>query len=163
MLSFFTDPYPDELLYSVFARYHFYSGNIDLKDTLTELFGANSALPSFEIGSHLGFLCNALGGSYSPERLIHEHTLFPLYAPFLPDNRKGELLKEITSSDGKGIYTKLGIVAGSICKKDSIYYCSACARAEMERLGEAYVQRGAPASRCVNVSTSWAIFEKVYS
>lgn len=141
MLSFFTDPYPDELLYSVFARYHFYSGNIDLKDTLTELFGKNSAIPSFEIGSHLRFLCTALGGSYTPDRLIQEHTLFPFYAPFLPGNRKRELLKDITSSDGKGIYTKLGIVAGSICKKESIYYCSACAYEEMEKLGEAYIHR----------------------
>lgn len=141
MLSFFTDPYPDELLYSVFARYHFYSGNIDLKDTLAELFGKNSAIPSFEIGSHLRFLCNVLGGGYSPDRLIQEHTIFPFYAPFLPSNRKGELLKDITSSDGKGIYTKIGIVAGSICKKDSIYYCSVCAREEIERLGEAYIHR----------------------
>lgn len=141
MLSFFTDPYPDELLYSVFARYHFYSGNIDLKDTLSELFGKNSAIPSFEIGSHLRFLCNALGGSYSPDRLIQEHTIFPFYAPFLPGNRKRELLEDINSSDGKGIYTKLGIVAGSICKKDSIYYCSACAREEIEIHGEAYIHR----------------------
>jgi len=141
MLSFFTDPYPDELLYSAFARYHFYSGNVDLKDTLTELFGKNSAIPSFEIGSHLGFLCNALGRSYSPDRLIQEHTLFPFYTPFLPSNRKRELLNDIASSDGKGIYTKIGIVAGSICKKDSIYYCSACARAEIERFGEAYIHR----------------------
>lgn len=141
MLSFFTDPYPDELLYSVFARYHFYSGNIDLKDTLTELFGKNSAIPSFEIGSYLRFLCNSLGGSYSPDRLIQEHTLFPFYAPFLPGNRKRELLKDITSSDGRGIYTKIGIVAGSICKKDSIYYCPACAREELQTLGEAYSHR----------------------
>lgn len=141
MLSFFTDPYPDELLYSVFARYHFYSGNIDLKDTLSELFGKNSAIPSFEIASHLRFLCDALSGNYSPDRLIQEQTIFPFYAPFLPGNRKGELLKDIKSSDGKGIYAKIGIVAGSICKKESIYYCSACATEEMERLGEAYIHR----------------------
>jgi len=141
MLSFFTDPYPDELLYSAFARYHFYSGNIDLKDTLSELFGKNSAIPSFEIGSHLEFLCNALGGSYTPESLIQEHTLFPFYAPFLPGNRRKELLKDITSSDGKGIYTRIGIVAGSICKKDCIYYCPVCVKDEMERIGEAYIHR----------------------
>jgi hypothetical protein len=28
MLSFFPTPYPDEILYSVFARYHARSGNI---------------------------------------------------------------------------------------------------------------------------------------
>lgn len=141
MLTFFTDPYPNELLYSTFARYNFYSGNIDLKDTLTELFGKNSVISSFEIGSHLGFLCNELGGSYTPERLLQEHTLFPFYAPFLPGNRKRELLKDIKFSDGKGIYTKIGIVAGSICKKDSIYYCPSGAREEMEILGEAYIHR----------------------
>ena len=38
MLPFFTNPYPDELMYSAIARYHFYSGNIDFKDTLEEYF-----------------------------------------------------------------------------------------------------------------------------
>ncbi|MDD4591082.1 MAG: TnsD family transposase [Parabacteroides sp.] len=140
-LSFFTDPYPDELLYSAFARYHFYSGNIDCKDTLTELFGKNSAVLSFEMGSHIAFLCNALGGSYTPDYLIQNHTLFPFYAPFLPESRKREIIKDIMSSDGRGIYTKIGIVAGSICKKDCIFFCPACVRKEMESLGEAYVHR----------------------
>lgn len=49
MLPFFSDPYPDELLYSAFARYHFYSGNIDLKDTLMELFGKNSVVPTHSV------------------------------------------------------------------------------------------------------------------
>lgn len=141
MLSFFTDPYPDELLYSAFARYHFYSGNIDLKDTLTELFGKNTVIPSFEIGSHLKFLCNVLGGTYNPKSLIQKHTLFPFYTPFMPSNRRKELLKSIISQDGKGIYTKIGIVAGSICKKDGIYYCSACASEDIEKFGEAYIHR----------------------
>ncbi len=141
MLSFFTDPYPDELLYSALARYHFYSGNIDFKDTLMELFGKNSVIPSFEIGSHLEFLCKVLGGCYSSERLIREHTLFPFYAPFLPEKRKKELLRDIKSSNGNGIYTKLGIVAGSICKKDSILYCPVCAKKEINTLGEAYIHR----------------------
>ena len=79
MLPFFSDPYPDELLYSAFARYHFYSGNIDLKDTLMELFGKNSVVPSFEIGSHFQFLCDALGEGYKPWRLIQEHCGVPSY------------------------------------------------------------------------------------
>lgn len=70
MLFFFTDPYPDELLYSAFARYHFYSGNIDFKDTLKELFGKNTVIPSFEIGNYLYFLCNELGKEYTPKALL---------------------------------------------------------------------------------------------
>ncbi|WP_255255204.1 hypothetical protein [Bacillus pseudomycoides] len=38
MLPFFTDPYPSELIYSVVARYHFYSGNIGLKFVNGKLF-----------------------------------------------------------------------------------------------------------------------------
>lgn len=141
MLPFFNDPYPDELLYSAFARYHFYSGNIDLKDTLTELFGKNTVVPSFEIGNHLQFFCDALGKAYNPNRLIQEHTLLPFYSPFLPAKRKFEVMKDITARDGKGVYTKIGIVAGSICRKEHIYYCSVCAKEDIERFGEPYVHR----------------------
>lgn len=141
MLPFFSDPYSDELLYSAFARYHFYSGNIDLKDTLVELFGKNSVVPSFEIGSHLQFLCDALGGEYRPWRLIQEHTLFPFYVPFLPTTRQKEIVIDIITGDGKGVYTKIGIVAGSICRKEDIYYCSSCAIADIESLGETYIHR----------------------
>lgn len=141
MLSFFTDPYPNELLYSAFARFHFYSGSIDLKDSLTELFGKNSVIPTFEIGNHLNFLCDKLGGNYTPEQLIQNHTLLPFYLPFLPRERKEELLHDIIHTDGKGIYTKLGIVAGSICKKEEIYYCPSCVKEDMEKLGETYIYR----------------------
>ncbi|MFD1850081.1 hypothetical protein [Oceanobacillus bengalensis] len=49
MLPFFTEPYPDELMYSAIARYHFYSGNIDCKDTLEEVFQSRSVIPSMGI------------------------------------------------------------------------------------------------------------------
>jgi hypothetical protein len=37
MLSFFPDPYPDELLYSVLARYHVRSGSLSPTATAREL------------------------------------------------------------------------------------------------------------------------------
>lgn len=141
MLPFFSDPYKDELLYSAFARYHYYSGNIDLKDTLRELFGKDSVIPSFEIGNHLQFFCDAIGKHYSPNCLIQEHTLFPFYAPFLSIDRKKEVLKAITVGDGQGVYAQIGIVAGSICKKESIYYCSTCVKADILQFGEPYIHR----------------------
>lgn len=141
MLSFFTDPYPNELLYSVCARYHFYSGNVDFKDTLMELFGKNSVIPTFEIGNHLQFFCDALSEVYTPEYFIKQHTIFPFYTPFLPKNRNTEIQQEIILGNGQGIYTKLGIIAGSICSKKAIYYCPMCAATEIEKLGEPYIHR----------------------
>lgn len=140
MLPFFTNPYPDELLYSAVARYHFYSGNIDCKDTLEELFGSRSVISSVGIGSHLSFLANQLGEHYSVESLLANHTIYPYYASFLSKERQQEILEDV-KGDGKGLYARLGFVAGGICRKDGLYYCSKCAKADVEQYGEPYIHR----------------------
>lgn len=141
MVHFFTDPYKDELIYSAIARYHYYTGNIDYKDTLEEMFGKRSIIPSLEIGSNISILAKNLGERYTAEKIIKNHTIFPFYSPFLPKGRKEELLEEIKYRDGRGIYTKLGRVAGSVCKKFGIYYCPCCAKKEIEQYGETYIHR----------------------
>ena len=140
MLPFFTDPYPDELIYSAVARYHFYSGNIDCKDTLKEVFQNRSVIPSVEIGSHFSVLVEQLGPNYSVENLVANHTIYPYYAPFLSKQRQQELLQDV-QGDGKGLYTRLGMVAGGICKKDGLYYCPECATSDIEQHGEPYIHR----------------------
>lgn len=141
MLTFFTDPYPDELIYSAIARYHYYIGNIDCKDTLEELFGKRTVIPNIYIGSNLNSVVKQLGNQYSVDRLINNHTIFPFYSPFLPITRKTEILKDIKYNDGGAIYTKIGIVAGGICKKEGIYYCVECAKNDLEKYGETYIHR----------------------
>lgn len=141
MLYFFTDPYNDELIYSAIARYHYYTGNIDYKDTLEELFGKRTIIPSFEIGSNIEALAKNLDGKYTSDYIINKHTIFPFYGPFLPSKRKKQVLKEIKLQDGRGLYARLGIIAGSICVKDGIYYCPFCAKDDIEKYGEAYIHR----------------------
>ncbi|MEC1180495.1 TnsD family Tn7-like transposition protein [Metasolibacillus meyeri] len=140
MLPFFTNPYPDELLYSAIARYHFYSGNLDCKDTLEELFGSRSVVPSVEIGSNFSILAERLGPQYSVESLLANHTIYPYYALFLSKQRQLEILEDV-KGEGQALYTRLGIVAGGICRKDGLYYCSICAKADTERYGEPYIHR----------------------
>lgn len=77
MLPFFTNPYPDELLYSTIARYHFYSGNFDCKNTLEKLFGSSSVIPSVEIVSNFAVLAERLGPQYSVESFLANHTIYP--------------------------------------------------------------------------------------
>ncbi len=141
MLNFFTDPYEDELLYGTLSRYHYYSGNIDFKDTLVEIFGTNTAIPSLYFCGHIEHLAKNLGRYYTAEYIIKNHTLFNFYAPFMPYSRKRELFDIMRYSDGKGIYAKTGIMAGSICKKDRIYYCPVCAKEDIEKHKEPYIHR----------------------
>lgn len=140
MLSFFTNPYPDELIYSAIARYHFYSGNIDCKDTLEEVFQSRSVIPSVEIGSHFSTLAQQLTPNYSVESLLAKHTIYPYYAPFLSKHRQKEILEDVQGY-GQGLYTRLGMVAGGICKKDGLFYCPECATNDVEQYGEPYIHR----------------------
>ena len=66
MLDFFTDPYKDELLYSAIARYHYYSGNNDYKDTIEECFGKRTMVPVFEFGGRLEFPASQLSSAFPP-------------------------------------------------------------------------------------------------
>lgn len=140
MLPFFTDPYPDELIYSAIARYHFYSGNIDYKDTLEEVFQSRFVIPSVEIGSHFHALVQQMGNHYSVENLLAKHTIYPFYTLFLSKHRQQKITQDVRG-DGKGLYTRLGMVAGGICKKDGLYYCPQCARNDIDTYGEPFIHR----------------------
>ncbi len=141
MLPFFADPYPDELLYSVFARYHRWTGNPNLRSTLMELFKNNAAIPSLYFGVALSTLCENISGVYNSDDLITNHTLFPLYRPFLPQRRAEELRKQMEAADGNGLIAKIGIAAGSICQKNGIAYCPRCVIEDRRTYGEAYFHR----------------------
>lgn len=141
MLDFFTDPYKDELIYSTIARYHFYSGNIDYRDTIEECFGKRTMIPTLEIGGNFDYLSKALGKKYSSDTLIAKHTIMLYYSPFIDKKMKQKIIKEIKFEGSYSIYTKLGIVAGGICRKYSIFYCPICAGKDIDEHGEPYIHR----------------------
>ncbi len=141
MLTFFTDPYPDELLYSTFARYHYYIGNIDLLDTLEELFGKRTIIPNLYLGSNLDYLCSQIRGQYNSGDLITNHTVFQYYYPFLPVERRVKLINDMKFGDCEGIYAALGFAAGGICRMDGIQYCTKCIGYDINKFGEPYIHR----------------------
>ena len=140
MLTFFTNPYPDELMYSAIARYHFYSGNLDCKDTLEELFQSRSVIPSVENGSHFVILAEQLGSNYPVETILANHTIYPYYAMFLSKQRQQEIVQDV-GGDGQALYARLGMIAGSICRKVGLYYCPECTKNDVEQFGEPYIHR----------------------
>ncbi|MFL0164764.1 TnsD family Tn7-like transposition protein [Candidatus Clostridium helianthi] len=141
MLDFFTDPYKDELIYSAIARYHYYSGNVDFRDTIEECFGKRTMIPTLEIGGNFEYLSKALGKKYDSESLIAKQTILPYYLPFIDEEIKKEIIGAIKFEGSSSIYTKLGIVAGGICKKAGIFYCSICAAEDIREKGEPYIHR----------------------
>lgn len=140
-MNFFTDPYKDELIYSAIARYHFYSGNADFKDTIEECFGKRTMIPMLELGGRLKHLANELKGKYTAEKIIHNNTIFSYYAPFMDTEKKFEILNYMKLKGSSSICTKLGMVAGGICKKNYVAYCPLCSKQDIEENGEPYIHR----------------------
>lgn len=97
-------------------------------------------IPSVKIGSQFTALAQQLGSNYSVESLIADHTIYPYYALFLSKQRQQEIMKDI-KGNGQGLYSRLGLVAGSICKKDVLYYCNKCAVKDVDQYGEPYIHR----------------------
>lgn len=78
MISNFPIPYPNELIYSVIARYAVHNGIISPKYLTEELFNSRNLTPTYDLSTHLDRLASYLPDHYDAHSLIQNHTLFPL-------------------------------------------------------------------------------------
>lgn len=143
MKPFFPTPYEDELLYSLIARYHFLIGNSDYKDTLMEVFGSRNKIPSVHFPTNIGYLCAQFNKKtdFTLERLVYNHTLFPLYSPFLPKERAVRIFDVIIWGTKSNIQAMTGMMAGSVCSTEGLLYCPICADNDFKDNGEMYFRR----------------------
>jgi len=142
VIGFFPDPLPDELLYSACARYHVRAGYRSRERTGHDLFGETRAIVAVDLPCHLDTLIAVLppGHRYTAERLIEDHTLLPLYRPFVPSERVSLLYNDIRGRGGGSIHTRLGILTSGT-KAKVFRYCPICVEDDRERFGEAYWHR----------------------
>jgi hypothetical protein len=143
MIGCFPDPYPDELLYSVCARYHtrmmyFSSGY----KTIQELFGNTSGV-TIDLPTRLEYLTTALppGHRYTVDYLIDRHTLLPFYSPFLTVERVERIRSDMRGDDGSAIHKIAGITPSNIRMPDKLRYCSFCVESDKKEYDEFYWHR----------------------
>lgn len=144
MLPFFS-LHPDELLFSACARYHIWSRNPSWKQTMIDLFGSRKGAASIDFPNDLKYLCDQMPqGGLSPQEIIEGHTLFPLYRPFLTEERAKKVEQVmINGSNGKGgvIHFTLGVMASNVITPGYLRYCPKCIEVDREQYGEAYWHR----------------------
>lgn len=143
MIIQFPTPYPDELLYSIVARYHIRSGNVFWKHTLEDLFGKRTISASVLLPSGIGSLVQHLpkNTTLNEQVLIEKHTMYPFYTVFLPTEKAQSIYDSMISDDGKKIYMQSGIMASSIPQNKFLKYCSACVEEDIATFGELYWHR----------------------
>ena len=143
MLSFLPNPYPDELLYSTLARYHIRSGNTSSKITLQELYNDTKTIATTDLPSNIDALIKQLPplSSHTANNLINNHTLYPFYASFLPQQRAIMIQKSMKGQYGGHIHAFTGISASSIPTPQFFRFCSDCLKQDEQEYGEIYWHR----------------------
>ena len=83
MLHWFPTPYPDELLYSVLARYHVRSGNTSRKMTTEELFGKRTIIAVWDLPSNLNTFLRNTGDYWDADKINFQqyHVSLLLHLP----------------------------------------------------------------------------------
>jgi hypothetical protein len=132
MIGFFTDPYPDELLYSACSRYHRRVGKISKEAAARNLFGNPRTKIVIDFQTRLGYLAAQLPlATYSVSRLIDEYTMLPLYAPFLPAERLEVLRRDMCGEGGNSVHGRIGVLAYGLEVK-RLRFCLACIEEDRE-------------------------------
>jgi hypothetical protein len=80
-------------------------------------------------------------GRYSVEDLIYQHTLFPLYAPFVTDEHKNKAIEMMAARSQGAVHLMLGVAASRIQSSDNFRYCPECVKLQREQYGEYFWRR----------------------
>lgn len=142
MLGFFPAPYPDELLYSIVARYHIRSGNKSFRQTHEELFETTDLQPDkIILPNNLNFLVKQLpqGSKLTVESLIKRNTLYTFFRTFLTPVEIysfKNLLREKSSTS----ISQSAKISTQECNR-VLNLCPQCHLEDHQKYGEAYWHR----------------------
>ena len=139
-LSYMPEIYPDELMYSWYARYYVHSGYPNYNAALEDLMVTNTTRVDMEFCGKLNKGAKQLFSSmYGMEYLIRNHTMYPQYARFEPEEKQKEAMRALISGD-RDIRTILSFPKS----KESLRYlryCPVCVKEDRENFGETYWHR----------------------
>lgn len=142
VICIFPAPYPDELLYSVCARYKDLMQYPNGSTATGDFFGtATSAV--VDLPNKLEHLISALppGHLYTVDEFIDGHTMLPFYAPFLSRERARALRAEMRGAGENQIFERLGLNATRSARPTWLRFCPLCADVDRGRFGETYWHR----------------------
>jgi hypothetical protein len=136
----FPVPYPDELVYSIVARAGVHAGITSPKNLLDAVFDNRHVIAIIDFPNHL----LKLSAKYPPalnltvESLIYKHTLFPAYAPFIPEKRRQACIGLMAGATLGAIHLAAGAAASRLKQRRHLSYCPSCLTKQFQLVGEHY-------------------------
>jgi len=127
MIVGFPVPFPDELFYSVCARYSDIM-NFPRKSRIPELLFRENACAIVDFPIYLDIFSSNLppGGELTAGKVIKDHSLLPYYSPFYSSDRIAKVVDKMKSGTTTSINTILGIGRANIRRKAAFSYCPLC-------------------------------------
>jgi len=134
-------PYPDELLFSVIARYCSYL-RLNLSAFARDFFGKKSIRLRADLPGALQEIAEKtyLIWGHSTDDILNELTLFPYYQPFLPEKTASKKITGLTRG-GTGSAGLVGVNSFRVKSPPYLRFCTACRSMDLEKYGETYWRR----------------------
>lgn len=138
----FPMPYADELIYSTIARSGVRAGIVSPKQLLDEIFNNRKVIATFDLPNHLASVVKLYkANQYDVETLIYQHTLFPIYSPFLPNERRLKCIEWMKNASQGSVHLASGLNASRLPVLSKARYCPICIQEQVNRYGEGFWSR----------------------
>ena len=156
MFSFFPKPYPDEILYSVFSRYHLRSGNRSAVQTMQDLFNDPNHKATVDLPCRLDVLALNLSpcSMHTVDSLLQNHTLYPFYTVFMPEEKLKQAQQSwhfgnshnsgwgaVLNRKRGGFLSRPGAASNLIDTPAYFRFCPLCLKQDQQMYGEPYWHR----------------------
>jgi hypothetical protein len=143
MIACFPTPHPDELWYSVCARYGDHSHFPTETGVMQALYGTRHAVATVDLPHCLGALVSELplGHPCTVGTIIDHHTALPYYGPFLKTGTYAKVRQIMDDGSDSCLRVRCGICTNRVRPPKFFRSCPACDRENREKYGEAYWRR----------------------
>lgn len=143
MLSYFPTVYPEELLYSVLARYHRHVGSPGPVHTQQALFDNRRVIATYDLPGHLQLLAQRIppDRELNCDRIINTLTLYPYFTAFEPPYLQSKVRQAMKQGKIENLHVKLGLAAFRVGRITRLRFCHECTHEMRVRYGETYWRR----------------------
>ena len=132
--------YPDELVYSSVARSGIRSALASHKQLLDQVYGNRKVVATMDLPCQLDSIEHHLErtGRFSLETLLYKHTLLPLYAPFVDEEKRQKAITLMASKTQGAVHMMLGVAASRLKGNKQFCFCEDCYEQQLNEKGEGY-------------------------
>lgn len=142
MIGFFPTPHPDELFYSICARYGKRTGYPNKRGIIKDLFGGTGFSAAVDFPNRLEYMLSLFPpNNYTSDEFIGKNTLLPFHEPFLSKERSAQIRAEMKYGKENRLRMRLGLNIPQVKTPEYIRFCPLCVTDDRQRYGETYWHR----------------------